>query len=460
MGRQEVGWKPSRRDELITLARYGKVTPQEAEAEARAKGFEPFERQPELPAFDPMRESRWTIVMAVAWIAWRDIRRVRENCAGFRSECSHWIFREWNEPDENGGAFVQRAGWFLESWHEATTVRLSLLETILKAREELPPTFQMPVREAEEVLWRALSDGHLTAEALNEDGRPVDIPAREWSYLKLFEDGKRDALRYGALDRRDPFTEVKLRRDDLIVLWPAVKTAPDQERAEWPITPSMLEPIAAVGTAGYVPLCAAIQWIMTSGGTRAAMIHDAACWYESVGKLWPAVCDGQVELIGLQAGQSMTRRIPGHCLTLIKVLPPLHYSIGDILLNAPSHITCQPYIDQEHWHQDFNDKLYELGRPDPSWTHLQVRKSDVLERWPKGSSIASVEHACYRWLFKTMQAAPTERPKSRDAFWTEAQGQFVGLAKRQFLRAWQRAVADSGATWSKSGRPKSNRSGN
>src|SRR5262249_26890884 len=159
-------------------------------------------------------------------------------------------------------------------WHEATTVRLSLLETILKAKEELPATFQMPVREAEKALWRALSDSHLAAEALNEGGRPVDIPAREWSHLKLFQDGERDVLRYDPLDRRDPFTEVKLRRDDLITLWPAAQTPPDQERAERPITPSMLDPIAAVGTAGYVPLCAALQWIMTSAGTRSVMMDD------------------------------------------------------------------------------------------------------------------------------------------------------------------------------------------
>lgn len=454
MGGQETSWKQSRRDELITLARYGKVTPEEAEAEARANGLEPFERHPELPAFDPMRESRWTIVMAMAWIAWRDIRRVRENCVGFRSECTHWIFREWNEPIENGKEFAQRAGWFLETWHEATTVRLSLLETILKAKGELPETFQMPVREAEKALWRALSDGHLTAEALNENGRPVDIPAREWSYLKLFEDGKRDVLRYDALDRRDPFTEVKLRRDDLITLWPAVKTVPDQERAEWPITPSMLEPIAAAGTAGYVPLCAALQWIMASAGTRSVMIDDPEAWTAAVNTLWPLVCSGEIELLGLGRARVLTERITSQSLTLVRVLAPLNDDINLVLLNGPSHISCTPYVDEYHWRNDFNDKLYESGRPGPAWTHLQVRKADILSRWPRPSMVIKNEAECCRWLIDEMRRTPATRPKPKAHFFKIARTRFGRIGLRQFERAWDKALNESGAwNWSKSGRP-------
>jgi hypothetical protein len=95
MKSESVQFERTRRDELISLVRYGKVTPEEAEAQAKASGFEPFARQPELPAFDPMGEPRWTITMAVAWIAWRDLKQVRDNCPGFRKECTQWIFREW-----------------------------------------------------------------------------------------------------------------------------------------------------------------------------------------------------------------------------------------------------------------------------------------------------------------------------------------------------------------------------
>jgi hypothetical protein len=179
-------------DELISLVRRGKITPQQAEAEAAMRGWPPFERKPQLGAFDPMRESRWSIVMAIAWIAWRDLEQTRQQTAAFRSESTHWIFREWDQPIKSGTVFARRAGWFLETWSEPTTMRLALLEKILEAKGKLPLTRLMSVADAEEELWRALSEGRLVAEARDANGGPVDIPEREWTYLKLFEERKRD----------------------------------------------------------------------------------------------------------------------------------------------------------------------------------------------------------------------------------------------------------------------------
>ena len=82
------------------------------------------------------------------------------------------------------------------------------------------------MREAETELWQALSDGELVAEGLDGGGQPVDIPQREWAYLKLFEEGDRDTLKYNALDPQAAFSEVKLKREDLLRVWPkAVSTA-------------------------------------------------------------------------------------------------------------------------------------------------------------------------------------------------------------------------------------------
>ncbi len=456
MGRKKIASKFELRNELISKARYGEITPQEAEAEARAAGLEPFERQPELPAFDPLRESRWTIVMAIAWIAWRDIGRVRENCPGFRSECIHWIFREWNQPVENGTAFAPRAGWFPETWHEATTARLSILENILKGRDELPPTWQMTVQEAEETLWRALLEEHLVAEAVNADGRPVDIPAREWSYLKLFEEGKRDTLKYDALDPHEPFRDVKLRRDDLMTLWP-VKTnvAPEPELSNRAITPDMLAPLAAAGSAGYVPLGVALHWIMTKAGTRSATVNDAGGWNTAVDSLWPLICSGEIELIGLGPGRGLSERIPPQTLSLIRVLPPLAQdNIQFLVLNGPSHINCAVYCGEHHWRDDFNDRLYVSGRPGPLWTHLQVKKADILSRWPKPSPAIKTEAECCRWLIDEMRQSPTVRPKPKAQFWKTARTRFKAIGLRQFERAWDKALDETGAAnWAKAGRP-------
>lgn len=235
-------FKPSLRDTLITQAQYGEITRAQAEAEAAANGLEPFERTPDLPQFDPKLESRWSIVMALAWIAWRDFELVREQIPEFRAKCTHWIFREWNEPVNNGTKFARRKGWFLETRCRPTTFLLTLLQSHAGSEDERPA--RMTVREAEAALWRALSDEHLWAEGFDAQGKVIRIPSMEWAHLKLFQDAReQDIFKYNALDRSEPYTEVRFKRDDLLRIWQS-----------WPIEAYMIEPMTRAGTAGYVPL--------------------------------------------------------------------------------------------------------------------------------------------------------------------------------------------------------------
>ena len=448
------------RDRLITLARFGKITPQQAEAKAAALGLPPFEKQPPVSALDPMREPRWPIVMAVAWIAWRDLDRTRQQSAPFRSECTHWLFQEWNQPVKGGTAFARRAGWFLETWSEPTTVRLSILEKMLQARDELPATKQMSVNDAEQELWRALSEGKLIAEGLDANGKPTDIPTREWPFLELYEDGRRDVLKYDALDRQAPFTRVHLKRDDLMRIWPRVAVYQHaDEYSMWTIEAAMIGPLSEQGNSGYVPLCAAVQWIMCDAGARLAVM-DQAAWDAAIQKLWPDIATGQIEMIGLPAGQSMPAHMLGHTLAIMKALPPLPISIGELLVGSRSFIQCTPFQNLTDWHGDFNDKLYESGRVAAAWTHLQLKKVDVLSRWPRAAGTTGAEQSCYRWLVSLMRESPSEKANSRDTYWRDAKRQFPSLAMRQFRRAWDKAIAETGATgWSRAGRRpgKSNR---
>ena len=85
------------RDRLLMQAERGEITGEQAEEAAAAHGLEPFERKPELPRFDPKLKSHWSIVMAVAWIAWRDFGLVREQDPEFCSACFHWIYHKWKD---------------------------------------------------------------------------------------------------------------------------------------------------------------------------------------------------------------------------------------------------------------------------------------------------------------------------------------------------------------------------
>lgn len=438
------------RDELITKARYGKVTPDEAEAQAKAAGLPPFATQPDLTQFDPMKESRWTLVMAIAWIAWRDPQLVMEQGVEFRTRSTLWQFREWNEPVQNGQAFAARAGWFLETWHEATAVRLTFVQAWMQTNNELPSSARLTPAEAEKELWRALAEEKLIAEGFDSSGQLVEIPAREWVHLQLFEDGKRDVLRYDALDRREPYTKVRLRREDLVHLWPRYVSIEPAKLDLGPIEDVHFEPMTA--GASHVPLSAAICWLITRGGIEAVSARDDQAWKAAVNELLPRISDGTVEVIG-RGADGVSSLLPPTAFASIRVPSPVSLSPDHIPADAPTHVRCHLFTGEENWEENFNDQFIAASAPHPRWTHLQLRRRHVLKLWPKPDSKTNTETDCRRWLAGLMRES-LERPKSKLEFQKEAAKKFKGLSKRQYFKAWDLAIEETRAFgWKKVGRP-------
>src|SRR5262245_20019111 len=162
------------------------------------------------------------------------------------------------------------------------------------------------------------------------------------------------------------------------------------------VEPFMLEPMEGGDGAGYVPLCVALHWIMTGSGSIRVRLDYATAWASAVAELRPVIASGEL-VIGLPGGGGLPEVIPGTAFAVIKVLPPLHSPIADILLSSPSHIDCSCYLGEENWTKHFNDRLYVTGKPGPAWTHLQVRQSEILSRWPRPAPAVRSETACVRW---------------------------------------------------------------
>lgn len=218
------------------------------------------------------------------------------------------------------------------------------------------------------------------------------------------------------------------------------------------IEPFMLEPLTKPGDDGYVPLCSALQWIASHRGLRSVRMDDQQAWDRAVSALLPLIATGAIELVGTPSSGALVERIPGYWLATIKVLPPVGAWIGDLLLNASSHIDTAPFIDQKTWFDQINDKLYETGKSGPTWTHLQVRKAAIIERWARPEPRAELETKCAAWLVEEMKLSLTRRPKPKNDYHAEAEQKFPGLKDRQFLRAWDSAIKMTGATaWSKTG---------
>jgi hypothetical protein len=220
------------------------------------------------------------------------------------------------------------------------------------------------------------------------------------------------------------------------------------------ISPAMIEPIMKAGNSGYVPLCSALYWIMTDSGTKCVAIEHEQVWEAAGDTLFPLIHTDEITLVGLPRGAGLSEKIPGHLISVIKALSPLTCTRGDILVNAPSHIYCIPFLDREYWSHDFNDRLYITGQADPAWTHLQVCKTDILSRWARPSANARSQQGCYSWLAAEMEKSPHFRPRAKNSFWAEANVKFKPISRRQFLRAWDQAVDSARATaWTKGGRP-------
>src|SRR5262249_4177296 len=112
------------RDRLLEQAACGDITKEQADAAAASHGLEPCARQPELPRFDPKLKSHWSILMAVAWIAWRDFELVREQDPEFCSACFQWIYRERKDPPVKIAEPVKRGVYFLKTRPTPTVSRL------------------------------------------------------------------------------------------------------------------------------------------------------------------------------------------------------------------------------------------------------------------------------------------------------------------------------------------------
>ena len=142
--------------------------------------------------FDPMRETWWTLAMAVAWIAWRSPKRVRENWNAYRAECWDWYFREWREGP-GGHTF---GGYFLEQRKASTLVRLGLSEAFEDHQGQAAAP-GMTVKDAIDALWVGLGEGLFQATGIStKTADRVPIPEYEWPDLQHIEERDRDVLRF------------------------------------------------------------------------------------------------------------------------------------------------------------------------------------------------------------------------------------------------------------------------
>jgi hypothetical protein len=126
-----------------------------------------------------------------------------------------------------------------------------------------------------------------------------------------------------------------------------------------------------------MPLYFAAQWIATRGGAVEFEPTDLSVWQEAFAQLLARIASDEVAVTGMCGGER--ERLPGHLFASVRVDYPFSDATFELLFSEELYLSSCPYLDEEHWHQGFDDNLQ--TRWGVKWSKLMVLKSDVAERW-------------------------------------------------------------------------------
>ena len=344
--------------------------------------------------------------MEVAWIAWRSAEKVREYWDKYRCQCWDWHYRDWRIGPEG----EVHSGYFLEQRRPAHLRQLRWAERYDAANEICPS--QTPVADAERQLWDALEDGAIEATGIDWTSRRRLIIPRLRQGLEVFQDGEREVVRICEIGHlpKSGYDEVALKRTAL-AMWPGPRPE---------ITSSRSLPLISPEGPGYMPLFCAAYWIATKGGSVSFDASERSAWEDAYSQLLARISSNEVTITGIRDGER--HRIEGHVFAGIRVDYPFSDSPLDLVLSDEMYLYAGAYLDDEHWHRGFDDKLE--TRREVRWAKLLVLKSDVL-RW---------------WSFA--RETPTEEPAKR----TGAPGRPSSMhhIEAEHAARWDRAEAEVG----------------
>jgi hypothetical protein len=355
------------RSDIIEKAQAGEITGDQAEAEAKRLGVGPLATKPAADTLDAMAEPYWTMVMAVAWIAWRTPEAVRDQWDEYRSRCFDWHFRR----SRIGFDGPIRDGWFLEQRGPSSLLTLQLAESFDRASSSEADLPIMSVAESEEALMVALRTDCFPAFGLQDGaGERRPVPAHAWIDLKCMNDRHRDYYaplggRFAAGVRYD---DVRVRSASVAGLWQAPKPRPSLT----------LPQVAKPERAGFMPLFQAALWIATRGGSVLFDPESELHWQSAYAELIDAMSTGEVRVTGIR--DNVRQAIDGAIFAGCRVDYPYQDAPISLILSDDFYIQSYPYIDDEHWRGGFDDSFQ--NRRETRWKQMMVAKADVARLWP------------------------------------------------------------------------------
>lgn len=352
------------RSDLIGKVQRGKLSPQEAEAEAQKLGIGALAAEPDSSLFDPMAEPFWTPPMAVAWISYRTANAVTEWWDRYREQCWDWHFhRSRLGPD---GPIEE--GHLLEQRKNADLATLCIAETYYRILiDGVKP--MMSAADGQEALLVALRTDCFRATGINSStGLRATILPIEWIDMEVLSDGRQDYFQVGASATSVRYRDVLLPAGNITILWPAPK----------PKAREVLPPLVRPEGSGFMPVFCAAQWIASQGGTVDFDPSNIEGWRLAFQELLDRVSSGEVRISGLR--DNTREPINGVVFAGCEVDYPYSDRAVDLSFSDIYYLQSYPYLNEEHWRNGFDDSF--RNRSDIRWKLLMVAKADILHFWP------------------------------------------------------------------------------
>jgi hypothetical protein len=353
------------RNKLIAEVHFGRMTPGEAEEAAKRQGLIPLAEKPDPALFNPMHEPTWTLAMVVAWIVWRTPEAVRDNWDDYRLECWDWITLTRHLPVNDGKDFQETTVAELQQLPNATLMGLMAEEAFNRASEAEVRKL-VSVKTAREGLWKRLAEGALMATAVAEvSGKPVQVPAHEWSYLTAMADKDlADELRYSQTAQTVEYRDAKFRRDDILRLWPSVARRHDS---------SAIPCVEFEEGQTVFSLFEAAMWVGCGGESQpsATIVRDSLD-DKGATTLFRALFSGEVTASGVNSGRKLREPIP--------------QEYWELATCNPSETDAGHYVSLiDHSRADsggYGGTLTPYGQTEPSWFDIQISGRELRKAFP------------------------------------------------------------------------------
>lgn len=180
----------------------------------------------------PFDQTYWTYLMTVAWVATRDADIVDKYAGADESRASHMTVAQ--VFGESGTRVAER--YVEDSSGGTDRIELELRMAYERVEEGASFPFQS-VPDAEEVIRDAFERGSISVLGLRQGGgEPASIAEEVWPYLEIQEDRDGDLVARVTNDRGTWWSDLRMKRDEVLATWPEEQEAGDSATQPAPHT--------------------------------------------------------------------------------------------------------------------------------------------------------------------------------------------------------------------------------